>query len=63
MKTAKERAEANAARRAEYETIRERLAEIATAPTIADIPAHDRIEAARLLYVIDTNGIPPVYRH
>lgn len=60
--SAKDRAAANAERRAEYATIRERLASIATADPAEDITARDRVEAAKLLYQIDTNGAPPVYR-
>lgn len=60
--TAKDRAAANAARREEYGIIRDRLAGIATAAPAANITARDRIDAARLLYELDTKGTPPAYK-
>ena len=59
--TVKERAEANAARREEYEKIREVLARVARGED-SEATARDKVDAARLLYEIDTNGAPVKYR-
>lgn len=59
--TAKERAEANAARREEYEKIREVLARVARGED-PDATTQEKIQAAQLLYEIDTNGAPVKYR-